>query len=96
MHETGLRKPGLIRLVTCDAPQDTAAAVAEMSKQLTDMANERLPGKEADRPAKPSAPLRQRLQQSWQGKVGSPDSPETGVGRASDIPKHMLSVNAIA
>lgn len=57
------------------------------------MANERLPGREADRPAKPSAPLRQRLQQSWQGKVGSPDSPKTGgFGRASEIPKHIFSV----
>jgi hypothetical protein len=84
-------------MLSCIIPQDTAAAVAEMSKQLTDMANERLPGKEADRPAKPSAPLRQRLQQSWQGKVGSPDSPKTGgFARASDIPKHLLSVDAIA
>ena len=54
--------------------QDTAAAVAAMSKQLTDLADEMLPGKDGDRPGKPSAPLRQRLQQSWQGKVCGPDS----------------------
>ena len=60
-----------------------------MSKQLTDMANERLPGKEADRPAKPSAPLRQRLQQSWQGKVGGPGRRPCRLGPQL-IAEHLL------
>lgn len=50
--------------------QDTAAAVAAMTKELADMADALLPGEETAKSTKPSAPLRQRLQQSWQGKVG--------------------------
>lgn len=43
--------------------------MAAMTKELADMAEALLPGEEAGRSAKPSAPLRQRLQLSWQGKV---------------------------
>ncbi len=48
--------------------------MAAMSRELESMAEALLPGaaeagRDAGRSAKPSAPLRQRLQQSWQGKV---------------------------
>lgn len=62
----------------CDQ-QDAAAAVAAMSRELSDMADRLLPGEEGGGGRGPrlrgaaadtaAAPLQQRLQESWQGKV---------------------------